>query len=81
MTTGLMANQLLVTSILLLHVILIESTFSHTSDDLIRAKIMKSLCFRHSDKMIEQLEKAGLGYFISATETQHKLGMSRVKDY
>ncbi len=35
---------------------------------------MKSLFFRHSDKMIKRLESAGLGYFVSATETQHKLG-------
>ena len=30
---------------------------------------------RHSKKMIERLENAGLGFFVRATETQQKLGI------
>ncbi len=81
MTTGSMANQFLVTSSSSQHATLIESTSlleirSHVCDhdNLLHTTIMKSLFFRHSDKMIKRLESAGLGYFVSATETQHKLG-------
>ena len=31
-------------------------------------------CYRHTDKMIEKLESAGLGFYVKATETQQKLG-------
>ena len=57
------------TSSLLLPVIPIES------------KVMKfATCnvltnmYRHTDKMIERLESAGLGFYVAATETQQKLG-------
>ena len=30
---------------------------------------------RHTDDMIKKLESAGLGFYVKATETQHKLGM------
>ena len=29
---------------------------------------------RHTEKMIETLESAGLGFYVKATETQQKLG-------
>ena len=32
------------------------------------------LCYRHTDKMIEKLESAGLGFYVRDTETQQKLG-------
>lgn len=31
--------------------------------------------YRHSDDMIERLEKAGLGFYVRATETQQRLGI------
>ena len=36
--------------------------------------------YRHSNAMIERLEKAGLGFFVRATETQQKLG-NELKPY
>lgn len=30
---------------------------------------------RHSEEMIEKLEKAGLGFYVRANETQQRLGM------
>jgi hypothetical protein len=31
-------------------------------------------CYRHSDEMIERLERAGLGYHVNARQTDDKLG-------
>ena len=31
-------------------------------------------CFRHTKEMIKKLESAGLGYHVSADETEDKLG-------
>jgi hypothetical protein len=33
------------------------------------------ICFRHTKEMIQKLESAGLGYHVSADETEDKLGM------
>ena len=69
MTAGSMENQCLKTSNSLLLAILTESV----SIDYF-ALIDCSL-YRHSEKMIERLENAGLGFFVRATETQQKLGI------
>ena len=34
------------------------------------------ICFRHTEEMIQKLESAGLGYHVSADETEDKLGIS-----
>ena len=31
--------------------------------------------YRHSDEMIERLEKAGLGFYVRASETHQRLGI------
>jgi len=35
---------------------------------------MKLHLFRHSDEMIRKLESAGLGFYVKATKTRHRLG-------
>jgi hypothetical protein len=37
--------------------------------------IVSIICFRHTKEMIRKLESAGLGYHVSADETEDKLGM------
>ena len=36
--------------------------------------LMRTLCCRHTDEMIEKLESAGLGYHVRADETEERLG-------
>ena len=36
-----------------------------------------NLSFRHSKEMIQRLENAGLGFYVKATKTVHKLGMPK----
>ena len=38
-------------------------------------KLPLLLYLRHTDEMIKKLESAGLGYHVSADETEDKLGM------
>ena len=33
------------------------------------------LSYRHTEEMIENLETAGLGFYVKADSTQHKFGM------
>ena len=35
-------------------------------------------CFRHTKEMIKKLESAGLGYHVSADETEDKLGRPKI---
>ncbi len=37
--------------------------------------LFSMICFRHTEEMIQKLESAGLGYHVSADETEDKLGM------
>ena len=36
---------------------------------------MKLHLYRHSDEMIRKLESAGLGFYVQASKTRHRLGM------